>query len=74
MTPLCIAEFERIDRHGNVDCIVEVDVNIDCDIDITGGPADDTEENCACATAAIRIAAIDRRICFIINVIKMLIR
>ena len=41
MTPLCIAEFERIDRHGNVDCIVEVDVNIDCDIDITGGPADD---------------------------------
>ena len=41
MTPLCISEFERIDRNGDVDCIVEVDVYIDCDIDITGGPADD---------------------------------
>ena len=41
MAPLCIADSERIDRHGDVDCIVEVDVNIDCDIDITGGPADD---------------------------------
>lgn len=37
--PLGVAEFERVDRDRDVDGVVQVDIHIDCDIDVAGGPS-----------------------------------
>lgn len=45
MAPLCVSELERIDRHRDVDRIVQICVHIDGRVNVAGCPSDHVGRN-----------------------------